>query len=340
MTKPRLIVHGPGQFNNDSVSFILPWVQPLVSQYFDIVEYSPGSTYSPATDLIGTFYAYKETTAQPWYAELEQAGHRIVVDHLWDSDVALTPYTQGNQLIMHCPNWMWYLSCREFAHYGHESYVPNRNRGSAFLMLMNNPRWHRDAIIPMLHNAIDHAVYSYNSQGRHLDNDRPDSLSIGAKAVSWQRYMNPQWYDNTAFSVVVESYMRNTIHPSGMRTEVSEKIFKPLAYWHPFVVAGSVDTLQYLKAQGFATFDNLFDESYDHILDDRIRLGTVCNTIDQITKEWQKYSSSPTESPERSVETQKRVEHNHYHFFNHTYVDQQIIKEIIEPMLQYAETNS
>ena len=331
MTKPRLIVSAPDKFNNDSVSFRLPWIRPVISQYFDIVDYCARGTYNPATDLVGAFYAYRETTTEPWYAKLEQAGHRVVVDHLWDSDVALTPHTQGNHLIMHCPNWMWYLSCREFTHYGYDSYVPNRGRGSAFLMLMNNPRWHRDAIIPMIGNGVvNNAVYSYNSRGKHLDNDRPEYLSNGLKEVSWQRYMNPQWYDNTAFSVVVESYMRNTIDTSGMRTEVSEKIFKPLAYYHPFVVAGSVDTLKYLKSQGFATFDNLFDESYDDILDDRIRLATVCNTIDEMTTEWQKHKF------EYSPETQQRAEHNHYHFFNHTYVDQQIVKEIVEPMLEFV----
>lgn len=336
MAKPCLIISAYNQFDNDTVSFRLPWIRPLISQYFDIVEYDPGNTYNPDHDLVATFYAYRETSAQPWYAELERTGHKIVVDHLWDSDVELIPYTEDNQLIMHCPNWMWYLSCREFAHHGYESYVPNRGLGSSFLMLMNNPRWHRDAIIPMLSGTIDSAVYSYNARGKHLDNDRPESLSNGLREVPWQRYMNPQWYDNTAFSVVVESYMRNTVHTSGMRTEVSEKIFKPLAYWHPFVVAGSVDTLKYLRAQGFATFDNLFDESYDDILNDRQRLGAVCDEVDKMTNEWQKHKLKPSASPERSKETQQRLEHNHYHFFNHSYVEQQIVKEIIEPMLEFV----
>lgn len=336
MIKPRLIVSAPGKFINDSVSFSLPWMRSLFSQYFDIVSYDADSTYNPATDLVATFYSYRQTEQNPWYAELEQSGHRVVVDHLWDSDVALTPYIDKNHLIMHCPNWMWYLSCREFAHHGYESYRPNRGRGSAFLMLMNNPRWHRDAMVPMLEGAVDHAVYSYNSRGRHLDNDRPESLSNGLNEVPWQRYMNPSWYDNTAFSVVVESYMRNTVHRSLMRTEVSEKIFKPLAFWHPFVVAGSVDTLKYLRAQGFATFDNLFDESYDDIVDDHCRLGAVCSEVYKMTQEWRKHQVDPTAGPERSLETQQRAEHNHYHFFDHARVDQQIVKEIIEPMLEYA----
>jgi hypothetical protein len=330
MAKPKLIVNSNKSIDNDYTSFVLPWILPEITLHFDVVYYDPADTYNPHTDIVGTFYAYKQTNSTHWWSSLQQQGHKVIIDHLWDSDVALTPIKQDNQLTLYCPNWMWYLTCLEFVHYGYHLYRPNKERGAAFLMLMNNPRWHRDAIIPLLYGAIDHSIYSYNSRGKHLTDDKAESNT----SVSWQRYMNPSWYNNTEFSVVVESYMRNTVEPSVMRTEVSEKLFKPLAHYHPFIVAGSVDTLKYLKSQGFVTFDNMFDESYDSILDDRKRLAAVCVEINRVTQDWRKYAANP--SDRFSKETLQRVEHNHYRFFDQSTVKAGIKKEIINPILDFC----
>lgn len=305
----------------DYPSFALPWVRPLIEQHFEMVQYDPATAYHPQDAVLVT---YASRVNNLWYRSLTDAGHKIVVDHLWDSDVAIKSSYRNNEMELRCANWMWYLSCLEFAHHGYQSYVPQREHRNSFLMLMNNPRWHRDAILPLLHNALEQALYSYNSRGIIMAGDKPED-----EFTPWQRYMNPDWYNSTAFSVVVESYMRNTVDGGEMRTEVSEKIFKPLAYYHPFVVAGSVDTLKYLQDQGFATFDNWFDESYDTVLDDRLRLATVCNEIERAVKRWQKKETR------WDTETQRRLQHNHNHFFDHTLVLDRFTKEIIDPVKEF-----
>ncbi len=190
--------------HQDHASFLLPWVKPIVEQYFDLVEYDPGVTYSHDKDYLLVTYASRMNNL--WYLPLFESGHKLVVDHLWDSDVAILSRQQGNELELRCPNWMWYLACLEFAYHGYENYRPARKKQHSFLMLMNNSRWHRDAIIPLLHNVLPTAIYSYNSCGITINGDKPET-----EFTPWQRYMNPAWYDETAFSVVVESYMRNTI---------------------------------------------------------------------------------------------------------------------------------
>jgi hypothetical protein len=142
--------------------------------------------------------------------------------------------------------------------------------------------------------------------------------------------MNPDWYNHTAFSVVAESYMRNTIDGGEMMTEVSEKIFKPLSYYHPFIVAGSAHTLKYLQAQGFETFNTWFNETYDLIIDDRVRLGAVCSEIDRAVRRWDCGEIG------WDAETLRRLEHNHNHMFDKTLVMDRFIKEIINPVLEFV----
>lgn len=313
----------------DSVSFVMPWVRSLIEQHFEMVQYDPATAYHPQDAVLVT---YASRVNNLWYQSLVNNGHKLVVDHLWDSDVDILPRITGNEIELRCPNWMWYLSCLEFAYHGYQSYRPQRQHQNSFLMLMNNARWHREALLSLLQNSLPQAIYSYNSKGITMPGDKDPNQPVRsdpAENIPWQRYMNPAWYDNTAFSVVAESYMRNTVDGGEMRTEVSEKIFKPLAYYHPFVVAGSVDTLKYLRDQGFATFDNWFDESYDTVLDDRLRLATVCNEIERAVKRWQKKETH------WDTETQRRLQHNHNHFFDHALVLDRFTKEIIDPVKEF-----
>lgn len=314
--KQRLIYN-----TQDYPSFALAWVRPLIEQHFEMVQYDPAHTYNLTDALLVT---YASRISNLWYRPLFERGHKLIIDHLWDSDVAIRSRSRKNELELRCPNWMWYLACLEFAHHGYESYRPQREHSNSFLMLMNNPRWHRDAILPLLENVLAQALYSYNSRGIPIAGDKPD-----AEFTPWQRYMNPAWYDTTAFSVVVESYMRNTINGGEMITEVSEKIFKPLAYYHPFVVAGSAYTLQYLQVQGFATFDTWFDQSYDLILNDRQRLAAVCNEIDRAVGRWSRKEIG------WDAETQRRLEHNHSHMFDRVLVVNRFVKEIINPIKEF-----
>lgn len=308
--------------HSDYASFVLAWVRPLIEQHFELVHYDPAVTYD-AQDAVLVTYASRISNL--WYQPLIERGHKLVVDHLWDSDVAIQSSRRGNELELRCPNWMWYLACLEFEFHGYRSYVPQRQKKHSFLMLMNNPRWHRDAILPLLQNQLPTAIYSYNSRGITIAGDK------GANEhTPWQRYMNPAWYNETAFSVVVESYMRNTIDGGEMETEVSEKIFKPLAYYHPFVVAGSMNTLKYLKDQGFATYDTWFDESYDLIQNDRIRLAAACNEIDSAVRRWNKDEIG------WDAETVRRTEHNHHHMFDRALVERRFVAEIIDPVREFV----
>lgn len=63
---------------------------------------------------------------------------------------------------------------------------------------------------------------------------------------------------------------------------VSEKVFKPICYKKPFVLAAPYKTLEYFKTLGFKTFSDFWDESYDDCENHEERLKKVLTVIDFI----------------------------------------------------------
>jgi hypothetical protein len=62
----------------------------------------------------------------------------------------------------------------------------------------------------------------------------------------------------------------------------SEKVYRPMFYMKPFVLVAPPHTLHYLKEQGFETFGDFWDESYDALEDHESRLFAIFDIIDQI----------------------------------------------------------
>lgn len=60
---------------------------------------------------------------------------------------------------------------------------------------------------------------------------------------------------------------------------LSEKIFKPILSYQPFIVFGPFGYLCRLKSYGFKTFSNFWDESYDNIEDSKERLNALLDLV-------------------------------------------------------------
>jgi len=90
---------------------------------------------------------------------------------------------------------------------------------------------------------------------------------------------------NSYFNIVTESYMYNTSLPQSHKTifEMSEKTYKALNC-QPFIHLGSYGVLKYMKSMGYETFPELFDESYDDIINHTDRLLAVVNAIEKVCK--------------------------------------------------------
>jgi hypothetical protein len=303
----------------------------LIDGYFELIEYDPNKQYSPQdTVVLQTHVGVRQSS--PWHTHLVEQGFRTIVDHLWDSDVDTKSQIQNNTLILRNTNWLWYRESLCYQTFDYHKYQPKRNYQHAFLMPINKSIEHKDLVIERLSSVLSSGLYSYADRGRLLPNDF-DREQQGY----WLYYFNPEWYDTTCFSVVVESYMRSNAwfnSPDGVsyKTEISEKSFKPIAYRHPFITFGSVDTLKYLQREGFATFDNLWNESYDSIPNDDQRHQAVARTVIDVVNEYNqrnlKFDSL----------TEEKLAHNHARFFDTALVEKRFQNEIVGDILSFINS--
>jgi hypothetical protein len=111
------------------------------------------------------------------------------------------------------------------------------------------------------------------------------------------------YYQDTFCSIVLETYAFNQ-YPY-----FSEKVFKPIAFYHPFILNSNPGSLKILQDLGFKTFGDFWDESYDQ-LGDHDRLEAIFRlTLD--------ISNWSTEHINKVYNTMLPIlKHNHDHFFN------------------------
>ena len=66
---------------------------------------------------------------------------------------------------------------------------------------------------------------------------------------------------------------------------LTEKTYSAIANLHMFVIAGPLGCLQLLRDQGFQTFGDLWDESYDTCRNEKMRLDKIFETITYISSQ-------------------------------------------------------
>ena len=87
-----------------------------------------------------------------------------------------------------------------------------------------------------------------------------------------------EFYQKCFCTVVVESIFA---HPMSI---ISEKILIPIRCKRPFLLVGGPYSLEYLKKLGFRTFDQWWDESYDHEEDHEKRILKIFEVIEDLNK--------------------------------------------------------
>lgn len=89
-------------------------------------------------------------------------------------------------------------------------------------------------------------------------------------------------YENSLVSVVNETNFYTHYHPESARF-LSEKIFKPIAVGHPFIIVSVPKTLELLKSLGYKSFHPYIDESYDNEFNDFERMKKILKEIEKIS---------------------------------------------------------
>ena len=135
---------------------------------------------------------------------------------------------------------------------------------------------------------LEKSLYTYytpNSGSRHLpkeyehpkfhDADYKENDPHYIPAI-WKLYAKQ--YQSTKYSIVAETVESNNIHC------LSEKIFKPIIAGHIFVTVAGAGYLSYLRSNGFKTFGDYIDESYDADEDDQMRVNKIVQLCKNLSK--------------------------------------------------------
>jgi hypothetical protein len=92
-------------------------------------------------------------------------------------------------------------------------------------------------------------------------------------------YINAKPYLDTYFSLISETVFD---HPHSFRTE---KLWKPVAMGHPFIVASGVGYYRDLQNLGFRTFGHLIDESFDTIDNNQQRIDRIVTVVEDLCRQ-------------------------------------------------------
>lgn len=322
MTKPNLVICA----ENGKTSFGLPYISPLVNQYFQISQFDSDRSYNKSDTIFVMSMYYNHDMTE----HLDQ-GYKFLIDAFWEA----RPFERGTLNLrgrdnvysgvgssnvnpsigktIEVPNYFWYNESLWYHQLGYQNYTPNRLPSKLFLMPIGKIKPHRDLLIEKLSKFLDQALYSYTHRGLFL----PGTPEQTFKGFDEQRQFMPEWYDATMFSVVVET----DVITRGFGVFITEKTWKAIAHQHPFLVYGVPGVITYLRSQGFETFDHIFDESYDNFNDDQ--------KIDILVKNIKEFDIEKYLDPR----TEQKIKHNSQRFFDQALVKKKYVHDIVEPII-------
>ena len=190
----------------------------------------------------------------------------------------------------------------------------DRFRPHRFVCFNRRIRPHRYALIAMLYhnNLLKNNLVSFSlEQGKdlnHLNQEgkpdlhtmtticgktklrdyymehHSDLLHMSPQTIDYENLTNIQGpghenrepYENSYFSIVSETAFPEPTYFS------TEKIFRPMLHFHPFIVYGSPYTLKNLQELGFKTFNGFIDESYDNVLSPFKRMQIITREVKRL----------------------------------------------------------
>ncbi len=320
------------------------WFRTAWPEHYPVGYYEWDKKYAPGTVFYYDMYGpFQELIPQ----HLAQ-GHKVIYDaknesfihneKQWVMDVfeqypgqgafvisGHAPKTISGVKVIATPYWYWIVDQRSFQEFEYDKYQTIPRHQYKFFMQMGQQRPDRDVLFSMMEPVLSQGLYSYKKKGIDLPNDVD-----AAKVHNWQRYVNWEWIDSCSITLIVESNLDENVTSGFSITEkdngfLSEKTYKPIAYGHAFLLAGNAGGLDHVRKQGFETFPELWDESYDTLLDYRDRIGAIVKII-------QSFDASTLNNPL----VQQKITHNRQRFFNKELKAQFLRETIVEPIINFA----
>lgn len=230
-----------------------------------------------------------------WFSEPE----RRVEVHNWPAVVANSSYHFSMMVERADPSCVL-----------EQDFIESRNtsRPNKFLFKIRRPRGHRMALLFYLasENLLDQGDWSclspidyrqdeidyirnyyqftlddnviknlYEKFPHHLQSEPQSSFT---NVSAWNDAGSVS-YTNAYFYICSETFTQ--VH--GDYKSITEKVFKPMVNYLPFIFAAYPRALQLLRDLGFKTFHPFIDESYDEELDEGKRIHKLAKEIKRIS---------------------------------------------------------
>lgn len=178
-----------------------------------------------------------------------------------------------------------------------QNHVPGENEGGVFQWLEHCCE--RNAVLDEWITPNKAMIQSL--QPMYLDTE---DLRTNRAEFEW----GPGYlYAQSLVSVVTETNYFTSFHKDNTTERsifFSEKIFKPIAFEHPFIVVSTPNFLESLRSVDYKTFDGLIDESYDQEPDDFKRMVMIVNEIKRLI------NLTPLEKAEFCAKAKPICKHN------------------------------
>ena len=186
----------------------------------------------------------------------------------------------------------------------------NKRKFGCYIRDVTGTREYRKDVLQMLENAnID--VYCPILDKHNIELSSDLSATI-------------EWEDQSKFDIHI---VPETIFDTE-KVHLTEKIFKPIVMYQPFILFGGPRSLEYLRNYGFKTFDSLWDESYDAEQDANIRFKKVSNLINYLN------NLDPTEYNKLIQQANEIAIFNRKHFYSNKFY--KILKKELHDNLEEA----
>lgn len=159
---------------------------------------------------------------------------------------------------------------------------PNQSKSKYFDCLLGSQRSHRDLISELLPRELldDKVLFTYlghNENSNFWYDDFQNKFDATAlyndTEIANYNYVPTQLYKQTAYTMVSETVSEKDL------ILVSEKIARPILAKRLFVVFSSPGYLNFLRELGYQTFDNVIDETYDSIADEKQRFVAAMEQV-------------------------------------------------------------
>jgi hypothetical protein len=142
------------------------------------------------------------------------------------------------------------------------------------------------------YNLVDHCLTWFSvTDGYHYTQHKFKNTKFATTNTQLEKYYATSSANSTAsadycsndyISTQIEVVLETLFDDE--RLHLTEKSLRPIACGHPFMLASTCGSLEYLRSYGFETFDGLIDETYDTVHDPVERLQNICQEMKRISQ--------------------------------------------------------